>query len=82
EFNESSIRLTRKFELSKWTATFQRFYSQTEVIAKDLVKALAAYQKQVSIFIRLGGKRLIDLGNSDIDYRGTNIENYLNRLLT
>ena len=82
EFNESSIRLTRKFELSKWTETFQRFYSQTEVIAKDLVKALAEYQKQVSIFIRLGGKRLIDLGNSDIAYRGTNIENYLNRLLT
>jgi DNA repair exonuclease SbcCD ATPase subunit len=80
EVSESSIRLTRKFELSQWTETFQNLYVLVESLAKELIQALNEYQKQVSNFMKVGGKKLTDIGNSEIAYRGTNIESYLNRL--
>ncbi|WP_254556071.1 hypothetical protein, partial [Salmonella enterica] len=55
-------------------------YALVDSISKELKQALTEYQNQLSIFIKVGGKRVIDLGNSDIAYRGTNIESYLERL--
>ena len=80
EVSESSAKLTNKFELSQWTETYQNLYALVDSISKELKQALTEYQNQLSIFIRVGGKRVIDLGNSDIAYRGTNIESYLERL--
>lgn len=80
EVSESSAKLTNKFELSQWTETYQNLYALVDSISKELKQALTEYQNQLSIFIKVGGKRVIDLGNSDIAYRGTNIESYLERL--
>lgn len=80
EVSESSSKLTNKFELSQWTETYQNLYALVDSISKELKQALTEYQNQLSIFIKVGGKRVIDLGNSDIAYRGTNIESYLERL--
>ncbi|XOW22405.1 hypothetical protein QK911_07955 [Lactococcus lactis] len=80
EVSESSVKLTNKFELSQWTETYQNLYALVDSISKELKEALTEYQNQLSIFIKVGGRRVIDLGNSDIAYRGINIESYLERL--
>lgn len=66
EVSESSAKLTNKFELSQWTETYQNLYALVDSISKELKQALTEYQNQLSIFIKVGGKRVIDLGNSDI----------------
>lgn len=82
QVDESSARLVRKIELSQWTETYQNLYAQVEASAKELTESLTIYQKQVSVFMKVGGKKLTDLGNSELAYRGTNIETYLERLRT
>lgn len=80
EISESSVKLTNKFEFLQWTETYQNLYALVDTISKELTQALTEYQNQLLVFIKVGGKKVTDLGNSDIAYRGTNIESYLERL--
>lgn len=78
--DDQDLKLKNRTEFSQWLETYQSLYSIINNISKEFSQALNEYQKQLSIFIQIGGKQVISGGNTDIAYRGTKIEGYLERL--
>ena len=78
--DEQNVSLKNRAEFSQWVENYQKLYSILNNVSKELTQALVSYQKQISTFIQVGGKRVTSLGNSEIAYRGTVIESYLEQL--
>ncbi|MFC4651391.1 hypothetical protein ACFO26_00515 [Lactococcus nasutitermitis] len=71
---------TSKAELSVWLEKYNFLYEELEKIAKEFNQNLKDYQSQLSIFVKVGGKRIAELGNSTIAYRGSEVEEILKKV--
>lgn len=72
--------LANKTELNLWFHDYQLIYEKVEKSTVQFSKNLKNYQEQFSLFIKIGGEKVIKLGNPGLAYRGIDVDALLNKL--